>query len=264
VIDLHCHILPGLDDGPANMDFSLAMARRAVESNIQIMVATPHIRADYDGITAARIAAATDELNGRIEDDGLPLRVIPGAEVAIPKLEELSDDELTLLSLGSGGYVLLESPYGAGPVDVEAAVRDIGARGHSTILAHPERCPLFHADIERLATLAERGVLCSITSASLAGAFGDRARSFSVEMLRRGLVHDVASDAHDHLHRPPFLRSPIERLDAELPGIARSAAWFTVTAPVAILAGNEIPPAPRFEAAQPTGLKRLFRRREHS
>src|SRR3954452_12235064 len=177
MIDLHCHILPGLDDGPANMDFSLAMARKAVESNIQIVVATPHIRADYEGITAERIGAATIELNERIEDDGLPLRVIAGAEVAIPKLEELSDDELTLLSLGSGGYVLLESPYGGTPVDVEAAVDDIERRGHSTILAHPERCPLFHADIERLVGLVDRGVLCSITSASLAGAFGDRARS---------------------------------------------------------------------------------------
>src|SRR3954447_943330 len=154
MIDLHCHILPGLDDGPANMDFSLAMARRAVESNIQIMVATPHIRADYEGITAARIANASVELNELIEDEGLPLRVIPGAEVAIPKLEELSDDELTLLSLGSGGYVLLESPYGAVPIDVEAAVDEIAQRGHSTILAHPERCPLFHADIERLAALS--------------------------------------------------------------------------------------------------------------
>src|SRR3954451_22631855 len=105
MIDLHCHILPGLDDGPANMDFSLAMARAAVEANIQIVVATPHIRADYDGITSSRIAAATDELNGRINDEALPLRIIPGAEVAIPKLDELDDDELTLLSLGSGGYV---------------------------------------------------------------------------------------------------------------------------------------------------------------
>jgi protein-tyrosine phosphatase len=261
VIDLHCHILPGLDDGPANLEFSLAMAQKAVESNIQIIVATPHIRADYDGITAERIAAAAIELNEQIEDEGLPLRIIAGAEVAIPKLEELTDDELTLLSLGSGGYVLLESPYGGGPVDVEAAVDEIERRGHSTILAHPERCPLFHADIERLAALSDRGVLCSITSASLDGAFGDRARSFSIEMLRRGLVHDVASDAHDHLHRPPFLRSAIAGLDHDLPGIAACAAWYTVTAPVAILAGNDVPRPPRFEAAQPSGLRRLFRRR---
>ena len=261
MIDLHCHILPGLDDGPANIDFSLAMAREAVDANIQIMVATPHVRADYEGITAARIAAAAEQLNARIEEEGLPLRVIPGAEVAIPKLDELADDELTLLSLGSGGYVLLESPYGRSPVDVEAAVREIERRGHSVVLAHPERCPLFQSDVDRLVALADRGVLCSITSASLLGAFGERARSFAIELLRRGIVHDIASDAHDHLHRPPHLRPAIERLDGELPGVAEWAAWYTVTAPVAILAGNEIPRPPRFAAAEPTGLRRLLKRR---
>src|SRR3954470_17794308 len=80
VIDLHCHILPGLDDGPANMDFSLAMARAAVEANIQIAVATPHVRADYEGITPERIAETAGRLNARIEADGLPLRVIPAGE----------------------------------------------------------------------------------------------------------------------------------------------------------------------------------------
>jgi protein-tyrosine phosphatase len=263
VIDLHCHILPGLDDGPANVDFSLAMAREAVDANIQIMVATPHVRADYEGITAARIAGAAEQLNERIEEEGLPLRVIPGAEVAIPMLEELADDELTLLSLGGGGYVLLESPYGSTPIDIEAAVDQVERRGHSVVLAHPERCPLFQTDIERLVALADRGVLCSITSASLLGAFGERARAFAIELLRRGVVHDVASDAHDHLHRPPHLRPAIERLEDELPGVAACAAWYTVTAPVAILAGNEIPRPPRFAAAEPTGFRRLLKRRAH-
>src|SRR5215212_5247744 len=159
------------------------MAREAVDANIQIMVATPHVRADYEGITAARIAATAEQVNERIEDEGLPLRVIPGAEVAIPML-----DELTLLSLGSGGYVLLESPYGSTPIDIEAAVDQVERRGHSTVLAHPERCPLFQNDIERLVALADRGVLCSITSSSLLGAFGERARSFAIELLRRGIV----------------------------------------------------------------------------
>src|SRR3954447_23191073 len=193
------------------------MAREAVDANIQIMVATPHVRADYEGITATRIAAAADEVNARIEEEGLQLRVIPGAEVAIPMLDELGDDELTLVSLGSGGYVLLESPYGNSPVDIEPAVDQIARRGHSTVLAHPERCPLFQNDIERLAALAERGVLCSITSSSLLGAFGERARSFAIELLRRGIVHDVASDAHDHLHRPPHLRPAVARIGERRP-----------------------------------------------
>jgi protein-tyrosine phosphatase len=261
VIDLHCHILPALDDGPANLDFSLAMAQAAVEANIQIVAATPHIRADYEGITAERIARETAALNARIGELELPLRVIPGAEVAIPKLAELDDTELSRLALGDGDCVLLESPYGSPPVDIEAAVAELELRGHRTILAHPERCPLFHADIGRLAALVEGGALCSITAASLLGAFGERARSFGIQMLRRGLVHDVASDAHDHLHRPPGLRPAIERLDAELPGIAGWVPWYTITSPVAILAGNEVPDPPKFEPPRPGRLRRLLRRR---
>jgi len=260
VIDLHCHILPALDDGPANLDFSLAMARTAVEADVQIVAATPHVRADYEGVTADRIAKATDELNGRIAADELPLRVITGAEVAIPKVAELGDDELRRLTLGDGGCVLLESPYGSTPIDVEAAVKELERRGHRTVLAHPERCPLFQRDVDRLAGLVDRGTLCSITAASLLGAFGERARAFAIEMLRRGLVHDIASDAHDHLHRPPGLRPAIERLEPELPGIADAAAWYTVTAPVAILAGNDLTDPPLFEPQRQRGLKRLLRR----
>jgi protein-tyrosine phosphatase len=261
VIDLHCHILPGLDDGPANIDFSLAMARAAVDANIQIIVATPHIRADYEGVTADGIEAAADELNDRIDEEQLPLRVIPGAEVAIPKVDELDDEELERLALGGGRYVLLESPYGGSPVDVEGAVASLAERGFGTILAHPERCPLFQKDVDRLETLVGQRTLCSITAASLLGSFGGRARAFALEYLRRGLVHDVASDAHDHLHRPPGLRAALEHADADLPGIRESAAWYTVTAPVAILADNDVPEPPRFRAPEPKRLKRLLGRR---
>ena len=261
MIDLHCHILPGLDDGPANIDFSLAMARAAVDANVQIVVATPHIRADYDGITADRIEDAADELNERIEEERLPLRVIAGAEVAIPKLDELDDDELERLALGGGRYVLLESPYGGTPVDIEGAVASLADRGFGTILAHPERCPLFQNDVDRLETLVGQRTLCSITAASLMGAFGARARLFALEYLRRGLVHDVASDAHDHLHRPPGLRPALDQAEDDLPGIGDYAAWYTVTAPVAILADNDIPAPPRFSAPEPKGLRRLLRRR---
>jgi protein-tyrosine phosphatase len=260
VVDLHCHILPGLDDGPVNLDFSVALARTAVEANIQIVAATPHVRSDYAGVTGERIARSCDELNERLGADGLPLKVVAGAEVAIPKLRELDDGELERLRLGDGHYVLLESPYGRAPVDVEGAVAELARRGHRTILAHPERCPLFQADPDRLALLVERGALCSITAASLMGAFGERARGFGITMLRRGLVHDIASDAHDHLHRPPGLRPAIERLEPELPGIAECTSWFTVTAPVAILAGNEVPDPPSFAPPRPKGFGRLLRR----
>jgi protein-tyrosine phosphatase len=261
VIDLHCHILPGLDDGPANLDFSLAMARTAVAANVQIVAATPHVRSDYPGIDSGRITAATEALNARLDEENVPLRVLAAAEVAIPMLESLDEDELARLALGSGGVVLLECPYGNSPVDVEAAVAELGRRGYRTLLAHPERCPLFQNDIERLAAIVDAGTLCSITAASLVGSFGERVERFSYELLRRGLVHDVASDSHDHLHRPPGLGHAFEHADQAVPGVAAHASWFTVTAPVAILSGGELADPPRFEPARGSRFSRLRRRR---
>jgi protein-tyrosine phosphatase len=92
------------------------------------------------------------------------------------------------------------------------------------------------------------------------GSFGDTVRTFTIEMLRGGLVHDVASDAHDHIHRPPALVYGFEDVKTELPGIERHAAWYTVTSPVAILAGNPIPEAPPVGSQAPSRLRRLLGR----
>jgi protein-tyrosine phosphatase len=262
VIDIHCHILPGLDDGPANLDFSLAMARAAVESGTQLMVATPHIRADFD-VDPDEIEARVDLFNDRLQRDRLPLRILPGAEIGWASALELDDAMLAKLSMGSGGRILLESPYGRKPVDLEAIVSALKERGFEAVLAHPERCPLFQRDIDRLAKLVEGGVFCSITAGSMAGRFGATVKDFTVELLRRGLVHDVASDAHDHLHRPPALTAGFAGIEPELPGITSHAPWFTVTAPVAILAGNPLPPRPQLHAdgdKSGGGLRRLLGR----
>ena len=260
MIDLHCHILPGLDDGPINLDFSLSMARAAVDAGTQLMVATPHIRADYD-VNPEEIEPRVDLLNERLHREGLPLRILPGAEVGWASASDLDDKLLSKLSLGSGNYVLLESPYGRRPVDIESIIQGMSDRGYKVILAHPERCPLFQRDGDRLARLVDKGVLCSITAGSMSGRFGAPVRRFTVEMLRRGLAHDVASDAHDHVHRPPGLAAGFKDIEDELPGISAHAPWFTVTSPVAILAGNALPTRPGIEEPKPTGIRRLLGRR---
>jgi protein-tyrosine phosphatase len=257
VIDLHCHILPGLDDGPSNLDWSLAMARAAVESGTQLIVATPHIRADFD-VDPAEIEPRVDLFNERLQRERLPLRVLPGAEIGWATAPELDDSQLARLALGSGHRVLLESPYGKKPVDVEGIIRGLDERGFQAVLAHPERCPLFHREPGRLRKIVEGGTLCSITAGSMLGRFGGTVRTFTISMLRDGLVHDVASDAHDHLHRPPNLVEGFDNIKAEIPGIERHTAWYTVTSPVAILAGNPLPEAPGLEHQRGTGLRRLL------
>jgi protein-tyrosine phosphatase len=168
---------------------------------------------------------------------------------------------LAKVSLGSGRHVLLESPYGRRAVDIESIIGGLTERGYGVILAHPERCPLFQRDADRLARLVDKGVMCSITSGSMSGRFGAPVRRFTVEILRRGLVHDVASDAHDHVHRPPGLVAGFADVEEELPGISAHAAWYTVTAPVAILAGKPLPAMPELEGPKSTGVRRLLGRR---
>jgi protein-tyrosine phosphatase len=243
VIDLHCHILPGLDDGPVNFDFSVAMARTAADAGIQVMVATPHVRDDYN-VQADDIEAGVARLNDALSRAKVQLAVVTGAEVALAKAMELDDAALGRLCLGSGDYLLLESPYRSSEIDLEGILASVQDRGFKVVLAHPERCPIFQRDPDRLARLVNSGVLCSVTAGSLAGRFGSTVRSFAVELLSDGLVHDVASDAHDHLHRPPDLLSGFDAAEADIPGIRSQATWFTLTAPVAILAGRALPRAP--------------------
>jgi len=243
VIDLHCHILPGLDDGPVNFDFSVALARAAADAGIQVMVATPHVRDDYD-VGADDIEAGVARLNDALSRAKVQVAVVTGAEVSLAKAMELDDAALRRLCLGSGDYLLLESPYRSSDVDLEGILANVQDRGFKVVLAHPERCPIFQRDPDRLARLVNSGVLCSVTAGSLAGRFGSTVRGFAVELVSDGLVHDVASDAHDHLHRPPDLLSGFEAAEADIPGFRSQVTWFTLTAPVAILAGRTLPPAP--------------------
>ena len=243
MIDLHCHILPGLDDGPVNFDFSVAMARSAAEAGIQVMVATPHIRADYE-VDPDTLEPRVRRLNDALEAEDIQLAVLAGGEVSLQKASELDDETLRKVCLGRSDYLLLESPYRSSDIDIEGIVSDVQDRGFKPLLAHPERCPIFQHDPDRLQRLVNSGVLCSITASSMAGGFGTTVRRFTLELLHDGLVHDVASDAHDHLHRPPDLLAGFESAEAEIPGIGEQATWFTVTSPVAILAGRPLPARP--------------------
>jgi protein-tyrosine phosphatase len=258
VIDLHSHILPGLDDGPADVEGSLALARAAVQSGTTVIAATPHIRQDFPFPIEA-VAEGTEQLNGLLAEEGLDLRVVAGGEVAITKVAELSDEELRVLCLGEGPYLLVESPYTHAPQLVEALLAELQSRGFRPILAHPERSPTFLTDFIRLQRLVEAGVLCSVTALSMAGWFGTPARRFSAAMFAAGLVHDVASDAHDEQIRPPGLLAGFERLEDDMPGLAAQSQWFTREVPQAVLTGSSLPPHPEPVSPAPQGWRRLLR-----
>jgi protein-tyrosine phosphatase len=262
VIDLHCHLLPGLDDGPANLDFSVAMARTAVEAGIQVTVATPHVRSDHP-TEAEAIDRGVAELNAALGEAGVELTVLPGAEVSLRKAAKLDDATLAELCLGSGNYLLVEAPYRSIDIELEGIIRNLQGRGFVPVLAHPERCRIFQREPTRLTRLVNGGALCSITAASLAGGFGSTVRRFAIQLLHDGLVHNVASDGHDHLHRPPEIMSGFEAAEAEVPGLRSQASWFTVTAPVAIVTGRDsLPPRPEAPPRAPMSRwRRLVERR---
>ncbi len=257
MIDLHSHILPGLDDGAPDIDVSLAMARAAVDAGIETMVATPHVNFEYP-VDPHDIGPRVGALNIALARSEIALAVLPGAEVALPRLGEMDDEALRAVCLGGGPCVLVESPYVRGASFLEERLFDLQLRGLRPMLAHPERCPIFQDDPGRLARVVERGVLCSINIGSLTGRFGSVVRRFSVRLFRDGLVHNVASDCHDPVRRPPGLRAGFEKAEEELPGISDQADWYARAAPAAILAGEPLPPRPDSPSRRPSRLRRLI------
>jgi protein-tyrosine phosphatase len=253
VIDLHSHILPGIDDGPATLEGSLELARAAVEAGTRTILATPHIN-DDPSIDPERIAAGLEELKTALAAAEIPLEVLPGGEIAIWRLIDLSDDTLRALALGGGPYLLVESPFSPAAGDFEPMVVDVHERGYRVLLAHPERCPAFQRNPSRLEALVSAGALVQITAGSMSGAFGSTVRRFTSAILREGFAHVVASDAHDTVKRPPGLLAGFASLDRDLPGIANHAEWLTEAVPRAILDGTGIPPRPPLP--KPAGLLR--------
>ncbi len=243
MIDLHCHLLPGLDDGPRTMPEALALARRAAAGGTSTIVATPHINRHWR-VDPLELAGRVATMQEALERDGTALEVRTGGEIAITQLAALRAEELDALRLGGGPYLLLECPSDPSPWDFDAALLKLRERGEAMLLAHPERCPLFQREPERLVRLVESGLLCSITAGSMWGQFGARVRNFAIELLGAGLVHDVASDAHDSERRPPGLGAAFSSAEDDLPGISARAEWLSRLAPAAILAGESLPAMP--------------------
>lgn len=238
VIDLHTHVLPGIDDGPETVEGSMALARAAVAAGTRTLVATPHVSWQHPN-EAATIFRLMDELNERLIAEGVALDVRPGAEIAMTILGDIEPAQLSLLSLGGGPWLLVEPPFTPVAAGLDAIVLDLQRQGHRVLLAHPERCPALHRDPRMLGSLARAGVLMSITAGSLVGRFGGEVRRFALELVREELVHNVASDAHDVERRPPGMMSELEQA-----GLAPLAGWLTEEVPAAILAGEKIPPRP--------------------
>lgn len=241
VIDLHSHVLPGIDDGPATIEGSLQLARAVVQSGTRTLLATPHVSWRYPNASAT-IAPLVEQVNARLTAEEIPLEVLPGAEIAMTRAAELDPTELSRLTLGGGEWLLIECPFTPVATGMDALVLDLQRRGHRVVLAHPERCPAFHRDRRPLEMLVHGGVLTSITAGSLVGRFSGEVQRFAMQLVRDGLVHNVASDTHDLARRPPGMRAELDQA-----GLGAIGDWLTGAVPEAVLDGGAIPPRPEFD-----------------
>jgi protein-tyrosine phosphatase len=262
LVDIHAHVLPGVDDGPPDLAAAVELCRAMAGAGVVAVATTSHVSDAYPN-RAERLAEARLALHEALVAEGVALDLVPGAEIAIEQVPALRDGELEALWLGGGPWILLEAPLSPSVADVEVPIGRLIEDGHRIVLAHPERCPAFQRAPEQLMRLVARGALCAVTASALDGRFGRTARRFSRRLLVDGAVHALTSDAHDLAGRPPGLTEPVAAAAAEMPGLEENLGWLMRDAPAAILRGEEPGPPPTMvhpppEAPRKSGWRRLL------
>jgi len=262
VIDLHYHLLPGIDDGSTDLDMSLAMARMSVDDGVSCAACTPHI---YPGLyenDATGIRTAISALQGELDRHGIPLRLVQGADVHLqPALVE-GVRAGRIPTLAGTRYLLLEPPHHVAPPRFDQSLFELTLAGLVPVITHPERLSWIEDHYEAFERAVEAGVWMQVTAGSLTGRFGRRPRYWAERMLDEGLVHLLATDAHDLRRRPPLLGEG--RDAAALRVGAEEADRLVVMRPQAIiddLAPDQVPAPIRASAVRsrrPGFLKSLF------
>jgi protein-tyrosine phosphatase len=264
VIDLHCHILPGVDDGPETMAQALQMCRTAAADGIRTIVATSHFKPGCFLWSAAEQRTWIDTLQQEIAAADLPLTILTGAEIAFcPELPALLKNG-SHLRINRSNYFLLEFRPQVVPATIERFLTTQIEAGYLPIIAHPERNAWFVHRHDVLTALVRRGALLQITGSSLLGGFGAEARIFSEQLLRSNLVQIIASDAHNMDDRPAQLSRAVTAA-AALIGVERATELVT-TNPHAVISGARLAPphtagylTPEPDAKASSWVRRLFR-----
>jgi protein-tyrosine phosphatase len=240
MIDLHSHVLPGQDDGARTLEESLEMLRIAAASGTTDIVATAHANHQY----AFDPAAVAYKL-ARLRDAAGPLpRIHYGCELHLTA-ENIAAATRSPpdYSIAQSGFLLIEFPDLQIPPNSQDILRRLIASGLRPILAHPERNPALQRNHRELKKWIDLGCAVQITAQSITGAFGAGARLAAANFLRRGLVHLVASDAHDTAHRPPALKEARGHVEDRF-GAAAADLLFQAN-PAAILAGDAVSALPK-------------------
>ena len=260
MIDLHSHILPGIDDGSTSLEMSLAMARIAVADGIRVMACTPHI---YPGLymnTAASIRSARDALQAALDEQGIALQLTTGADVHLVPgiLDGLRAG--TVPSLHRTRYVLLEPSHHVAPPRFAESVFQLIGAGYVPVITHPERLTWIEdGGFDVMVGLVRSGAWMQLTAASLTGLFGPRPKYWGERFLGEGLTHILASDAHSSTRRVPVIsegRAVAEKLLG-----AKEALLLVQGRPRQLLANlppSRTTPLPAGKPAPRRGWRRLL------
>ena len=259
LVDIHCHLLPGIDDGAEDLATSLAMARLAANDGTAAVIATPHQLGGFSGNRAEDIRRAVAALQRQLDADGVPLTVLAGADVRIEEglIQKLAEGEVLTLA-DRGRHVLLELPHDV-CFPLAGLLRQLAGRGIAAILSHPERNAGLQAQPRLVGELVDAGCLMQVTAGSYTGSFGPAAQRMAERLLAQGLVHFVASDGHGTHSRRPLLGRALARV-AELAG---DAAAFDLCChhPAAVAAGADVPAGRRVATMRARGWRGLFARK---
>ncbi len=258
--DIHAHVLPGIDDGPEQLERSLEMLRAAVGAGTSVIAATPHLRSDFPDVHVTELADRCHELRSHAEREAIEIGLVPGAEVSLVWALEATEEDLSLATYGQrGSDLLIETPQ-LDTAILERGLNEISQRGFRITLAHPERSSGFQQNPAELSSLVAAGVLLQVNAESLL----TTRRAAPPARLGRylcteGLAHALASDGHrGESWRPVTQLAAGVEAAAALVGSAR-AQWMAAGVPAAIIAGSPLPDPPPIIAPQRKARIRLWR-----
>jgi protein-tyrosine phosphatase len=212
-IDIHCHCLPGLDDGPATLADALVLCRTLADDGVKIVIATPHQQGRFDGRNEPEtIRNSVRKLNEHLRKANIEITVLPGADIRIDERIPSLLEKQRILTLADGGhYILLELPHDTF-IDAKPLLRELSASNITTIISHPERHRVLSSQPQRLSKWLETGAHLQITAGSLLGCFGPQVEEAGWFFLRRRWASFVASDAHDIKQRCPMMKAAFEKI----------------------------------------------------
>ena len=215
MIDTHCHLLPGVDDGPQDLNDALKLAQQAVDQGITHILCTPHYNRHYQNERSSIITQIA-QLQKAFDQRGIPLTLFEGQEVRITDqlLTDICEHRILFTDV-EDTYLLLELPTREIPWYTEKMLYQLRQAGKIPIIVHPERNHVLQADEDQLETFLNLGCLTQVTAPSIVGIFGKKAQKFGLELIKTKKAHVIASDAHGITKRPCYLQAAYQLIQKQ-------------------------------------------------